>query len=159
MRFAGILTPRPGCSFDKQQGRLARKHPHLLADLAAAWAELCGPPPVPIPCGQRVVVMQRTAPHVLVKVRVASSDMGKGSSGGFRVVLMEREPGHWRPLLIYPKNEQEDVSPAELRRAIRDETEPAEPEPEPEPSAAPDEGALAAPPAGDAEPGVGEPPR
>jgi hypothetical protein len=158
VRFAGILTPRPGSAFDKQQARLLRKHPSLLTDLAAAWAELLGPPPVPVPCGQRVVVLQRTAPHVVLKVRVASSDMGKGSSGGFRVVLLERQPDHWQPLLIYPKNEQEDISPAELRRAIRDETEPVEPEAEPEPGAAIGEGTLADPPAGDLGPGAGDPP-
>jgi hypothetical protein len=143
VRFAVLLRPRPGSAFDKHLARLLRKHPSLLADLATAWAELIGPPPVPIPCGQRVVVMQRTAPHVVLKVRVASSDMGKGASGGFRVVLLERQPDQWQPILIYPKNEQEDISPTELRRALRDETEAAEPEPEP--STAPDEDPPAAP--------------
>ena len=122
MQFAGILSPRTGGSFEKKADRLGRKFPNLKADLAAAWAELVGPPPVPIPSGQRVVVMQRTAPDVVLKVRVPSSDMGKGASGGFRVVLLQRQPDHWQPILIYPKNEQEDVKPAEVRKAIEEET-------------------------------------
>lgn len=122
MHFAVILSPRPGGSFEKKAERLVRKFPNLKADLAAAWAELVGPPSVPIPSGQRVVVMQRTAPDVVLKVRVPSSDMGKGASGGFRVVLLQRQPDHWQPILIYPKNEQEDVKPAEVRKAIEEET-------------------------------------
>lgn len=140
MPFSAILTPRPGGALEKKIHRLARKFPSIQADLATTWAELVGPPPVPIPSGQRVVVMQRTAPHVVLKVRVASSDMGKGASGGFRVVLLERQPNHWQPILIYPKNEQEDVSPAEVRKAILEETA----EEATEESAAPNEEALQA---------------
>lgn len=154
MRFSAILTPRPGGALEKKLNRLARKFPSIQADLAATWAELMGPPPVPIPSGQRVVVMQRTAPNVVLKVRVASSDMGKGASGGFRVVLLERQPDHWQPVLIYPKNEQEDVSPAEVRKAILEETA----EEAAEESAAPNEGSLEAPtPDGGGKTAPGEP--
>lgn len=151
MRFTAILSPRQGGSFEKKANRLARKFPNLQADLTTAWAELVGPPPVPIPSGQRVVVMQRTAPHVVLKVRVPSSDMGKGASGGFRVVLLERQPGYWLPILIYPKNEQEDVQPSEVLKAAVEETA--------EPSTPVDEGASPAPSLGssESEPPAGEP--
>jgi hypothetical protein len=151
VRFIAILSPRHGGSFEKKVSRLTRKFPNLQADLTTAWAELVGPPPVPIPSGQRVVVMQRTAPHVVLKVRVPSSDMGKGASGGFRVVLLERQPDHWQPILIYPKNEQEDVQPSEVLKAAVEETA--------EPSAPVDEVTSDAPPIGSSgsEPPVGEP--
>ncbi len=54
------------------------------------------------------------------KVRVKSSDLAKGKSGGFRVIYYVETNTDRILLTIYIKNERTDISPAEIAALIRE---------------------------------------
>jgi hypothetical protein len=62
----------------------------------------------------------------VLKVRVRSSDMNAGKSGGFRalLVLCDEERWEWLPFFVYAKKDRDDVSRAELLKMLIDEAEP-----------------------------------
>lgn len=127
MKFQAILPPKPAGRFEREVATLSKKFPALRTDLAALFEDLVGPPSKPIPWGTRVVRLRGLGEvQEGLKVRMPSSDMGKGSSKAFRVVLLQRAPDHWQPITLFAKGEQEDIPPKELLAAIAEEL--AEPE-------------------------------
>ena len=57
----------------------------------------------------------------IYKARVASRDQGRGKRGGFRVVYYVVTPkGQVRLLSIYAKTQQENISPQEIKRLLKD---------------------------------------
>lgn len=97
-------------SFKRSFKPLTRRFPHARADVIAAIEEICRLPTlgVAIPGSGGVR-----------KLRVRSTDLQRGKSGGFRllyIVLSDREL--ICPLLIYAKSDQEDVTHRELRALL-----------------------------------------
>ncbi len=102
-------------SFQRQLKRLAKKFPKLREDLKVATDEIRENDPAkrgdPIPGFARSIW----------KKRFASSDLGRGKSGSFRLVY------HWKeglsvatPLLMYPKTERDNVTAKEIQDALKE---------------------------------------
>lgn len=89
--------------FKRQLKRLLKKFPHLKKDLLKHLQKLNLDKEIHI--GRSVY-----------KVRIKSSDLNKGKSGGFRsYILVLRIKALLIPLCIYPKNEKETLTENELR--------------------------------------------
>ena len=58
--------------------------------------------------------------HAVFKVRVKSSNISKGKSGGFRVIYYLKTATSVVLLAIYIKAERTDISSKEIRRMIED---------------------------------------
>jgi mRNA-degrading endonuclease RelE of RelBE toxin-antitoxin system len=61
--------------------------------------------------------------YPVYKVRLRSSDLSRGKSGGYRVIYYLKTPENIILITLYIKTEQADISGAEIRRLI-DEFEP-----------------------------------
>lgn len=106
--------------YDRAAKALEKKLPNVRADVTAALAELIGDAAPPIPCPPRVAIIPGLGPNVTVlKIRVKSSDLTKGRSGGLRVLLQRVDADNWRPLFVYVKGEDEDVSRDAILDAIK----------------------------------------
>lgn len=97
--------------FEDALARLRKKYPRIDQDIQAALRE--GPK-------GRIDALPGFA-HKVWKYRVASRDMRRGKSGGFRVILYmdpltQVEPKPIHLLTIYAKSERADVPPDELLR-------------------------------------------
>lgn len=58
--------------------------------------------------------------YIAYKVRVKSSDLTKGKSGGFRVIYYLQTSADRILLTIYIKSERTDISPNEIANIIRE---------------------------------------
>ncbi|MBI3913319.1 MAG: type II toxin-antitoxin system RelE/ParE family toxin [Chloroflexi bacterium] len=97
-------------SFLESIRRLKKKYPHANADAQVALNVILQNPflGVVIPGG-----------HGVRKLRVRSSDLQRGKSGGFRLIyLLEGEQERIYPLLMYAKTEQADVTRRELQELL-----------------------------------------
>ena len=55
----------------------------------------------------------------IMKLRVKNSDIGKGKSGGYRLIyLVDQDGPKGIPLLIYSKSQKEDVTSKELKALL-----------------------------------------
>lgn len=90
-------------SFKKQIKRLRKKYPHVVDDLLQI-IETFDP-------NNSIVIG-----NGIFKIRIASRDMKKGKSGGFRAyVYVYYKKNLLVPLCIYPKSETESISENELK--------------------------------------------
>jgi mRNA-degrading endonuclease RelE of RelBE toxin-antitoxin system len=93
--------------------RLARKYRRIEEDLQQLYRNLINSPTqgLPIPGGERK----------FWKIRMGSSDMQRGRSGGFRIIYFfdEKRPEKLYLLRIFPKSEQEDLTPTEFIELTR----------------------------------------
>jgi mRNA-degrading endonuclease RelE of RelBE toxin-antitoxin system len=99
-------------SFKRSLKRLTRRFPHVRADAIAAIGEVLHLP-----------VLGAVVPGSggVRKLRIRSSDLKRGKSGGFRllyIVLSDRELVC--PLLIYAKSNRGDVTRRDLRALLAD---------------------------------------
>ena len=91
---------------------LAKKYRHVQADLQTLIDQLeRGEIP-----GDQV----KGTKHAVYKVRLKSTDIPKGKSGGYRVIYYLRTATRVVLLAMYAKTEQADVPAAEIRRMIED---------------------------------------
>ena len=100
-------------TFDRAVKRLLKKYRHLKGDLLSLAAVLVDNPfaGVAIPGYS----------HAVWKIRLASTDMQTGKRGGYRVIYAVDTAGHRCILLfLYAKNEQRDVTPAEIEKLLSD---------------------------------------
>jgi mRNA-degrading endonuclease RelE of RelBE toxin-antitoxin system len=105
-------------NFDCATRRLSRKYRRLPQDLAVLDTMLPANPQV----GDSIPGFADT----VFKVRLASSDMKKGKSGGFRVIYHLNEGTQTVTLLdIYAKSEQENLDLARLQAALAELSAPA----------------------------------
>jgi mRNA-degrading endonuclease RelE of RelBE toxin-antitoxin system len=113
MNFKFKVTPR----FERSLRKLKRRYPLIAADLKPTFAEIETNPEV------GVVIPDDFA---IRKVRVASRDMQRGKSGGFRLLYKLSLEGDYLQavlLFIYAKTDQENVSMAFLEALLNDLTE------------------------------------
>lgn len=98
--------------FKRSVKQLAKRFPHVKEDVAQAIREIALSPAlgVVIPGGGGTR-----------KLRIASSDLQRGKSGGFRLLyLVLPEQQLVCPLLIYAKSEHADIAATELRQLLRE---------------------------------------
>lgn len=89
--------------FKKQLKRLKKKYPNVKADLLKRFENLNIENEISI--GQSIY-----------KIRIASRDMKKGKSGGFRAYMyLYIKKDLFVPLCIYAKSEREAITEDELR--------------------------------------------
>ena len=111
MRFRFFLTPR----FDRTVRKLKRRFPRINHDLTRAFTEIEEDPEA------GVIIPDDFA---IRKLRIASVDMQRGKSGGFRLLykLIPKEDEELRAVLlfIYAKADQPDV-PSSFLETLSDE--------------------------------------
>lgn len=108
MRVGKIRQPKPRGPFERSIAKLLKDYPAARRDVEGALTELTQsdwPVPAP-PKVSQIPGVGRT----MLKVRVASSDMQKGRSGGFRVILDHVVGDEWTAVLAYAKSARKDVS-------------------------------------------------
>lgn len=94
--------------FSRSLRDLERTYRNIRRDLEALFSKLESTGPRPNrSIGQRVF-----------KERCASSDMQRGQSGGFRVLILRRGTD-LIPLFIFAKADRENITPEEIRNLIR----------------------------------------
>jgi mRNA-degrading endonuclease RelE of RelBE toxin-antitoxin system len=102
----------PGRYFLRQLKRLRKKYPTVQYDVQALMDELsAGMLP-----GDQVPGVGYT----VYKVRLASSDMERGKSGGFRVIYYVRTAEHLYLVTIYVKSEASDIPAGRIRYLVED---------------------------------------
>ena len=99
--------------FQKRVKRLKKRYPHIAEDLAGLQAILSKNPEE----GDAIPGLYNR----VRKVRMASTDMKKGKSGGFRVIYyyLDIEMGLYL-LDVYGKGEQENIKVSEIKRVLED---------------------------------------
>jgi mRNA-degrading endonuclease RelE of RelBE toxin-antitoxin system len=65
--------------------------------------------------------LQGTGDYIVYKARVASRDMQRGKSGGFRAIYYLKTEDYIIILTVYAKTEQLDISTAEILEIISEE--------------------------------------
>lgn len=89
--------------FKKQLKKLKKKYPHVKEDLLEIISAFH--PKNEIPIGRSIY-----------KIRIGSTDMQKGKSGGFRsYIYLYVKKELLLPLCIYPKSETESITENELK--------------------------------------------
>ncbi len=102
-----VEIARPAARDLKQ---LSKKYPHAVDDIISLIHQLEeGETP-----GSQIAGVGYT----VYKVRVKSSDLSKGKSGGYRVIYYIRTSTIVILVTIYIKNERVDIAPEEIRRMI-----------------------------------------
>ena len=89
---------------------LRKKYPHVIDDVEGLIHQLEG--------GESPGNQVPGIGYTVYKVRLKSSDLSKGKSGGYRVIYYIRTPSRIIIITVYVKNEQVDVTPEEIRRII-----------------------------------------
>jgi mRNA-degrading endonuclease RelE of RelBE toxin-antitoxin system len=98
--------------FKKDVKRLYKKYRHVQSDINTFIAQL--------ERGEFVGDQIQGIGYPVYKERIKSSDLGKGKSGGYRVIYYLRTETHVVLITTYAKSEREEISADELRRIIQD---------------------------------------
>ena len=108
MNYSIVPTP----SFQRDTKNLKKKYRHIGSDLEKL-VDLLADNPV---CGDAIPGLEGK----IFKVRLASSDMGKGKSGGFRIIYFISNPDSTIYLLsIYAKAYKENVDASEIKMLMK----------------------------------------
>ena len=99
-------------TFEKDLTRLAKKYPQIRNDIQEALAKVQSSKIIgdAIPGGK----------GKLYKLRVSSSDLKRGKSGGFRVIFYLKAPSSLYPLICYFKGERGDVPIKDLEERAKE---------------------------------------
>lgn len=92
---------RSSPAFEKDLSRLERKCPKIKSDIQEGFAE--------VQSGSNIGSSIPGGKGKLYKLRVPSTDLQRGKSGGFRVVFYLQTPNVLWPLICYFKGDKEDV--------------------------------------------------
>lgn len=108
MSFSVVLPH----SFKRSLKQLSKKYPHVKNDVKVALQALTDAPTlgvlIPGGAGTR-------------KLRVRSTDLQRGKSGGFRLIYtLDYEAERLYPLLVYAKTEQSGVTRRDLEGLLAD---------------------------------------
>ena len=105
-------------SFHRQLAAIRKKHRKVDLDLDACWREISNDPFLH---GDVVPGLGLTQGHSVVKIRVASSDLQSGKSGGFRVgILVDTATKRIIPFMIYRKSDMEQPKVKDVLAWIKD---------------------------------------
>ncbi|MEK6651907.1 MAG: type II toxin-antitoxin system RelE/ParE family toxin [Nitrospirota bacterium] len=108
MSYKIIPTP----VFQRDVKYLKKKYRHIASDLEKLNSILIDDPAY----GDAVTGLEGR----VFKARLASSDMGKGKSGGFRIIYYLRSSDNTIYLLtIYAKAYKEDIDPVEIKALLK----------------------------------------
>lgn len=101
------------CSpFKRSIKRLTKRFPHVKDDAVAALRELTQNP---------MLGVLISGAQGVRKLRVRSTDLRRGKSGGFRLLyLVDSEHQLICPLLIYAKSDRANVARREIKTLLRD---------------------------------------
>lgn len=100
--------------FEKKLKKLRRKYPRITDDYRDLLDELEKNPFV----GDRL----RECIGPVFKIRMASQDMQKGKSGGFRVIYLVKADSFQVFLItLYPKGERENINAKEINEILKKE--------------------------------------
>lgn len=107
-----VFMPR----FDRSVKQLKKRYRNILADIEIAVEQLLSNP-------QTGSVIPDD--YAVRKLRIASRDMQRGKSGGFRLLYWLRAIGESQDftiylLLIYSKTDMSDITPEQLQTLIDD---------------------------------------
>ncbi len=110
------MTNRPSVKigysarFKKDLKRLNKKYPNVRTDVQTLVEKLeKGETP-----GDQISGVKYT----IYKVRVRSSDIAKGTRGGYRVIYYVKTAEHIFLATMYAKSDQSDISNDEIRRIV-----------------------------------------
>jgi mRNA-degrading endonuclease RelE of RelBE toxin-antitoxin system len=104
------IIPLP--EFERQVKRLRKKYRHIKKDLLDLEKVLLANPRA----GDSIPGLRGK----VYKLRLASSDLERGKSGGFRVIYCFIQPDNNIYLLtIYPKSETENIRVAEIVKLLK----------------------------------------
>lgn len=106
---SSVVLPR---SFKRSLKHLAKRYPRAKDDLKTALKALTDVPTlgVLIPGGSGTR-----------KLRVRSTDLARGKSGGFRLIYaVDYQADRLYPLLVYAKTDQADITRRDLKRLLYD---------------------------------------
>src|SRR5262245_34961592 len=105
-----LVTVELAPEFVRRLRRLFKKHHHVYEDVQGLVHQLqLGETP-----GDQVQGVGQT----VYKVRLRSSDLGKGKSAGYRVIYYINTPERIILITMYIKGEFGDIKPEEIRRLI-----------------------------------------
>jgi hypothetical protein len=119
VKISTVEPVKEGGPFARALRVLEKIYPRAGKDIDDALSKL-SKERVDIPYYPNVAIIPGLAPFTVIKVRVRSTDAGKGRRGGFRVLLLLVSPDTWRLLFAYAKNEREDMSRDAILKAIRE---------------------------------------
>ena len=95
--------------FEKKVKKLAQKYRHIKVDLENLIKSL----EISSTIGDQIPGCDGP----IYKTRMASQDMGKGKSGGFRVIYLVKGSQIFL-LTIYPKSERDNIQPIEINNIL-----------------------------------------
>lgn len=116
MRVGAILPPSQ--SFERAIAVLEKKYPAVRGDVAVVVQAL---PALSLllPAPPSFVLVPGLGRAVL-KVRAASTDAGRGKSGGYRVLLAHVDAERWCPFLVYSKSQYDNPPRALVLAALKE---------------------------------------
>ncbi|MCC6805370.1 MAG: type II toxin-antitoxin system RelE/ParE family toxin [Anaerolineae bacterium] len=98
--------------FKKDVKRLVKKYRHLRADISTFVEQLMR--------GELPGDQIQGVGYPVYKVRIRSSDLTKGKSGGFRVIYYLKTEKRLILLTTYAKSEREDISQQMVKQIIEE---------------------------------------
>lgn len=133
-----VVPPRLGGSYERNLKSLRKSFPSVDADVAAEITRLQLTPDR-APYAPPNVTLVPGFGREMFKVRVSSSDQGKGKSGGFRMLFLRAGSGEWRPVAIYVKAQSENLAHETIKAILKEEAKAEAREAASEPSSDPGE--------------------
>lgn len=98
--------------FEKDLARLSKKFPNIRNDIHQAFDK--------VQSGSNFGSGIPGGKGKLYKLRVGSSDLKRGKSGGFRVIFYLKAPSSLYPLICYFKGERGDVPIKDLEERAKE---------------------------------------
>ncbi len=113
MRVAAVLPPRKGGPYERSLRALTRRYPNAAADINRVLDALAV---LSVPSPPNIVAIPGVG-RTMLKVRIGSSDMKTGKSGGFRLILDHVQGDQWRAVVVYAKPKRGNVPRDDLLKA------------------------------------------
>ena len=96
--------------FKRNLRALAKKYPHIHADVQPIIEQ--------IRRGDNVGDQVQGTGYTIIKVRIRNRDIGRGKSGGYRIIYYLKTITNIILITIYSKTEQADISSAKIKQIL-----------------------------------------